>query len=142
MKNNKHEIALVKSSNQAQKLNESKIKTTIQKASHMITSNKYIKDVVGVLSPFIEMLKYSMISSSAFKLMPKEMFTIIGALVYLVSPLDIIPDFLVPFGFTDDISVVMLAAQQVSSAMKRFEVYKKENPLWRRYRERLIPKIN
>ena len=129
MKDKKYEVALIKSSNQAQKLNESKIRNTIQKASNMITGNKYIKDVIGVLGPFIEMLKHSMISSSSFKLMPKEMFTIIGALVYLVSPIDLIPDFLVPIGFTDDISVILIAAQQVSSAMKRFEIYKKENLL-------------
>lgn len=129
MKDKKYEVALIKSSNQAQKLNENKIRNTIQKASHMITGNKYIKDVVGVLGPFIEMLKHSMISSSSFKLMPKEMFTIIGALFYLVSPVDLIPDFLIPFGFTDDVSVILIAAQQVSSAMKRFEAYKKENLL-------------
>lgn len=67
MKDKKYEVALIKSSNQAQKLNENKIRNTIQKASHMITGNKYIKDVIGVLGPFIEMLKHSMISSSSFK---------------------------------------------------------------------------
>lgn len=61
MKDKKYEVALIKSSNQAQKLNENKIRNTIQKASHMIIGNKYIK-CVGVLGPFIEMLKHSMIS--------------------------------------------------------------------------------
>lgn len=74
--------------------------------------------------------------------MPKEMFTIIGALVYLVSPMDLIPDFMIPFGFTDDVSVILIAAQQVSTAMKRFEAYKMENSPWRRFRRKHIQKIN
>ena len=40
---------------------------------------------------------------------------IVGALVYFVSPIDSIPDILLPFGFTDDIAVLTLAYTQLKA---------------------------
>ena len=42
---------------------------------------------------------------------------IMGALVYLLSPIDMIPDFL-PGGFSDDITVLLVALYKVGSAGK------------------------
>lgn len=41
--------------------------------------------------------------------------TLMAALAYFVLPLDFIPDFLLPFGFTDDIAVLMTALRAVRS---------------------------
>ncbi|GGA88885.1 hypothetical protein GCM10011491_15860 [Brucella endophytica] len=41
--------------------------------------------------------------------------TLMAALAYFVLPLDFIPDFLLPFGFTDDIAVLMTALNAVRS---------------------------
>lgn len=44
--------------------------------------------------------------------------TLLAALAYFVTPTDLIPDFVVVFGFTDDAAVLMAALGLVSSYMK------------------------
>ena len=40
---------------------------------------------------------------------------IVGALVYFLSPIDSIPDLLIPFGFSDDIAVIALVYSQMKT---------------------------
>lgn len=40
---------------------------------------------------------------------------VVGALLYLILPADAVPDFLVPLGYTDDMSVILAALSKVSS---------------------------
>ena len=48
-------------------------------------------------------------------------------LLYLVSPIDIIPDFLIPlFGYADDVGVVMLSANIFTSSANRRLAYLRE----------------
>jgi uncharacterized membrane protein YkvA (DUF1232 family) len=42
---------------------------------------------------------------------------IVGALAYLVLPVDMVPDFIVAFGFADDAAVLATALKTVSSHM-------------------------
>ncbi|WMY91165.1 YkvA family protein [Snodgrassella communis] len=42
---------------------------------------------------------------------------ILGALVYFISPIDLIPDFLGPFGFTDDIAVITMVCRQLQATI-------------------------
>lgn len=44
--------------------------------------------------------------------------TILGALAYFILPTDIIPDFLIPFGFVDDAAVLLAALKAVSTQIK------------------------
>jgi len=39
---------------------------------------------------------------------------VIGALAYFILPVDMIPDFLIPIGYTDDLGVLIAALKQVS----------------------------
>ena len=41
--------------------------------------------------------------------------TLMGALFYFVTPIDVIPDFLVGLGFTDDVTVLMGAITMVAA---------------------------
>ena len=45
----------------------------------------------------------------------------IGALVYLVSPVDLIPDFIPVFGLTDDAAVVLAAVAKLASDLNRYK---------------------
>ncbi|HFC8465722.1 TPA: YkvA family protein [Neisseria subflava] len=40
---------------------------------------------------------------------------IVGTLVYFLSPIDSIPDLLIPFGFSDDIAVIALVYSQMKN---------------------------
>lgn len=44
---------------------------------------------------------------------------LLGALVYFIVPTDLIPDFIAGLGFTDDATVLLLAAQTVSGHIKQ-----------------------
>lgn len=58
-----------------------------------------------------------------FKIPLKELLILIGCIIYVVSPADALPDFIVGLGFTDDIAVVAFTLKALSSIIKR---YKKE----------------
>lgn len=50
----------------------------------------------------------------------RALAAIIGGLVYLVTPLDAIPDFLAIFGLADDVAVLLFVAGQIREEMDRF----------------------
>jgi uncharacterized membrane protein YkvA (DUF1232 family) len=49
----------------------------------------------------------------------KDKLIIYGALGYLISPLDIIPDILVPAGYLDDLGVLVFAAGRVALSIDK-----------------------
>jgi len=49
---------------------------------------------------------------------PKVRAMLLGALAYFVTPVDMIPDFLLHFGFTDDAAVLTAVIGMVSSHIK------------------------
>jgi len=51
---------------------------------------------------------------------------IVGALVYFVSPLDLVPDFLTPFGFSDDAVVVAFVLRKVREELHSFLAWEAE----------------
>ena len=49
---------------------------------------------------------------------PRVKAVLVGALAYFVMPADLVPDFIIGLGFTDDAAVLLLAAQTVSGHIK------------------------
>lgn len=60
----------------------------------------------------------------------KSIAAIAGALVYVMNPLDVIPDLILGFGFIDDAGVVALCLKMVESDLLRYAAWKqnKEEP--------------
>jgi uncharacterized membrane protein YkvA (DUF1232 family) len=52
----------------------------------------------------------------------------IGALLYLVSPFDAIPDFIPFFGLSDDAGVILAAAASLSMALAKYHMKPAEKP--------------
>jgi len=52
------------------------------------------------------------------------MLTIIGAILYFVSPIDLIPDFIVGLGIVDDAAVLSFALKKISRELDEFENWK------------------
>ncbi|MEK6482165.1 YkvA family protein [Catalinimonas sp. 4WD22] len=50
----------------------------------------------------------------------KNLLTVTAGIVYFVMPLDLIPDFL-PFGFLDDLTVLMWVFSSVQDSIEEFE---------------------
>ena len=67
--------------------------------------------------------------SGSYKNIPWKLAASIGfAVTYLVSPLDIIPDFLPLLGFTDDAAVFALVISSFQSELDTYKEWKKNQP--------------
>lgn len=69
-------------------------------------------------------LFFSMISDAArgrHKIPQKTLVTVIAAMLYFITPIDLIPDFLVGMGFLDDVAVIRYVYKKIREDM---EVYK------------------
>ena len=53
----------------------------------------------------------------------------LGALLYFVSPVDLVPDFIPFFGFTDDVAVVFAVLSAVRKDLTRFERWRARTAL-------------
>ena len=53
----------------------------------------------------------------------RSMLALVAGLVYLVSPLDAIPDLLVTLGFIDDLAVLTLVISQIRHDLVRFRTW-------------------
>jgi uncharacterized membrane protein YkvA (DUF1232 family) len=60
---------------------------------------------------------------------PSTILTIIGAILYFVSPLDVVPDFLVGLGILDDAAVITFTLKKLSVEINEFKTWKKASTL-------------
>jgi uncharacterized membrane protein YkvA (DUF1232 family) len=51
--------------------------------------------------------------------------TVIGAILYFVSPIDLVPDFIAGLGILDDAAVIGFTLKKVSSELDEFKKWKK-----------------
>jgi uncharacterized membrane protein YkvA (DUF1232 family) len=54
-----------------------------------------------------------------------SMVAILACLLYFLSPIDLIPDFIPLIGYIDDVFVIALVIDQVHSDLKKYEDWKK-----------------
>ncbi|PZX49201.1 YkvA family protein [Algoriphagus chordae] len=80
--------------------------------------NPRVKKLIEPISVFIRMLRAHF--SGAHKLTNSTLGLVLLALVYFVSPIDIIPDFLGFFGFADDLSVVLAIYAKIKDEINQF----------------------
>ena len=55
----------------------------------------------------------------------KSILMLIFSLVYFITPIDLIPDFIPALGFTDDISVLYFVLQSLASDIENFKQWEK-----------------
>lgn len=54
----------------------------------------------------------------------KRLLIIVGAVIYIITPIDILPDLLPP-GLIDDLSIASWAIKEASDELKRYNLWKK-----------------
>lgn len=81
-------------------------------------NNTRVKQLIEPISVFIRMIKAHF--NGSHKLTNSTLGLVLLALVYFVSPIDIIPDFLGFFGFADDLSVVLAVYAKVKDEINQF----------------------
>ena len=50
----------------------------------------------------------------------KKLTIIVGAIIYVVTPIDLLPDF-IPAGFVDDLSILGWAASQAATELRKYK---------------------
>lgn len=82
-----------------------------------------LKEIIEKLQLLFEFLQAWY--GGTYKEMPKgSIIMIIASILYFVSPIDLIPDFLPVIGYVDDAAVIAFAFNQVSKDLDKFKVWK------------------
>jgi len=83
-----------------------KLTDLIDKASEKATGKKRgLKDVWPSLMAFFRLIR-AYANGSYRQVSPKAMLQIVAAVLYFVSPIDLIPDFILGLGMIDDVTVL------------------------------------
>ena len=102
-------------------MNESNEIKKIGNYSHYYSDSKFWKKIKSVSAKagskvvYNALLLFYTLQSSAVTIRQKAL--ICGALGYLIFPADLIPDVLIPFGFTDDVAVILYVISLVQKAI-------------------------
>lgn len=88
----------------------------------LIEENEQLKDVVHDITTMVQLIK-DWIKGDYKDLSKNSIILIITALLYLVIPLDLIPDFL-PMGFIDDIAVIAFVLNKISGEVDKYRLWK------------------
>jgi uncharacterized membrane protein YkvA (DUF1232 family) len=105
--------------------NMQKIRELLIKVSNYISKEKLSsvrKELELLCSYVMDIMKGDYSDYDGVKLM-----FIIAALIYVVSPIDIIPDFIPVAGLVDDVVVIEWLIREVKSELDKYEQIKWEN---------------
>ncbi|MFL1466705.1 YkvA family protein [Marinobacter sp. DUT-3] len=121
--------------NAEKQLNAEADKVRREDLDSLLARQRTIEDKVkgsGKLSRFREDIKlmFAMIRdywNGSYRDVPwKSIAAIAGALLYVLNPLDVIPDLLIGIGFLDDAGVVALCLKLVESDLHRYAAWREQ----------------
>lgn len=112
--------------NKATKLlyNVEKTKETLNQAFDKALKNK------GAMSEVFHDLKLLLLLvkdyiTGAYRSIPfGSVVAVVGAILYFLSPIDFIPDFIMGIGLVDDVFVIGLVLKQIHSDLQKYEKWK------------------
>lgn len=86
--------------------------------------NEKLQEGFKQIKKFILMIKDFF--KNDFLIDKKELMMMIGGLVYFISPIDIVPDFIPFAGLLDDMAIIMYIAKQLTGTVEHYETYKRD----------------
>ena len=93
-----------------------------QKLQNINGSNKQINELMEYVQLFVRMIKRSITGEySAFS--HKTLLSLVFGLLYFVTPMDVVPDFIPLLGFSDDLSIVYFIIKNFKSDIEAFKVW-------------------
>ncbi len=60
----------------------------------------------------------------------KTLLALVGAVLYFVSPIDFLPDFIPFIGYIDDVFVIVLAIDLVRDDLAAYRIWREGNGAW------------
>ncbi|PFH82598.1 YkvA family protein [Bacillus sp. AFS088145] len=107
--------------------NKEKSTNLLKKAAKLAPDKKgALGEAWGKVNLFIDLFK-SYINGSYRDISTKSILTVIGALIYFVSPIDAIPDFIVGLGFLDDATILAYTFKQINKDIEKYKIWKENN---------------
>jgi len=115
-----------KSQNRATVILNDKTKAgeTIQDALGKAVTNK--GELEGVWNKLLLLFAVSKdyVNGDYTEIPKRSIIAIVGGLVYFLSPIDVVPDFVPVLGFIDDIFVLNLVYKQVLKDLEKYKIWK------------------
>lgn len=106
---------------------QQKTQSLLNKAIKLANDKKEnLGEVWEKLQLFFELVKayskgeYKNISTSTI-------LTVVGTLLYFVSPLDLVPDFIIGLGILDDAAIIGYTVKKISTELDAFSIWKRAN---------------
>ena len=111
-------ISMINEQSQVKKL----IWQVSQKLQKINSSNKQINELMEHVQLFLRMIKKSLSGEySAFS--HKTLLSLVFGLLYFVTPMDVVPDFVPLIGFSDDLSILYFIIKNFKSDIEAFKVW-------------------
>ncbi|MBP2243376.1 uncharacterized membrane protein YkvA (DUF1232 family) [Cytobacillus eiseniae] len=95
----------------------------LKKSARKAKKNKTSLSDVGEKFQLLMELVKSWSNGEYRDISKKSIIFIIASILYFVSPIDIIPDFLIGIGLVDDAAVITFALKQLSNELEKFKMW-------------------
>ncbi len=103
-----------------------KISSLLQKVKKMVEGNKELRSLFDDLKVLTELIKDYY--SGRYKNLTKgSIILVLISLIYLVNPMDIVPDFMLG-GFIDDAAVIAYILKKLTTEVNAYKLWKVERP--------------
>jgi uncharacterized membrane protein YkvA (DUF1232 family) len=104
--------------------NKRKTSSLLQEAEDKAGKNKAIlKDLWHHIQLLVQLMK-AWLSGEYGRVPYRSLVVIVAAILYFVSPVDIIPDFLFGMGLLDDAAVITFAFKQIEKDLEEYKKWK------------------
>ena len=99
-----------------------RIKKLIPQIKEYLSKNglKEVKDKVLLLIDYLG----DIVNGNYKDYNGKALLYVVAAMIYLVSPIDVIPDFIFGVGLTDDVAVILFVLREVSLELDKYKEWK------------------
>lgn len=98
----------------SEKIDTDKLKMAQEKAEKLGASSQDLLLIVNLVKDSI---------NGKYKIDKKELAMLIGTIVYVVSPIDAVPDFMPVVGWLDDIGVLSYVLQNTSNLISEYRAF-------------------
>ena len=105
--------------------NKDKVEETLVKIEEKLRLIPATENNISIAPVFISLIRDYI--KGSYNVIPLEsIITILGSLLYLLSPIDFIPDAIPVLGLTDDVAVIAMCYKLVNSDIEKYEIWKRE----------------
>jgi uncharacterized membrane protein YkvA (DUF1232 family) len=109
--------------------NKSKTQVKVQLALQKAVKNRGALSTIWTQLLLLVALAKDYANGSYTNLPKSSIVAIVAGLLYFISPIDLIPDFLVGIGFIDDAFILGLVYKQVAKDLEKYQAWKNQQKL-------------